>query len=49
MPAEDMVLGRSLRRRDPIGHVWYFATHNRDLTTEEMAKGAEAVFALPQV
>ncbi len=46
MPASDMFWGdRYGVVKDPFGHSWAFATHTRDLTTEEMAKGAEAAFA----
>lgn len=46
MPAADMFWGdRYGVIVDPFGHVWSLATHLRDLTSEEMAKGAEAAFA----
>jgi PhnB protein len=30
---------------DPFGHHWGIATHNEDLSPEEMAEGAKAAFA----
>jgi hypothetical protein len=30
---------------DPFGHEWSIATHTKDLTIEEMMKGAEALFS----
>lgn len=30
---------------DPFGHTWSLATHQRDLSPDEMAKGMEAAFA----
>jgi PhnB protein len=46
MPAADMFWGdRYGVVNDPFGHSWAFATHTRDLTTDEMMKGAEAAFA----
>jgi len=30
---------------DPFGHEWSLATHQKDLTPEEVQKGAEAFFA----
>ena len=30
---------------DPFGHQWSLATHKQDLTSEEIRKSAEAVFA----
>jgi uncharacterized glyoxalase superfamily protein PhnB len=46
MPASDMFWGdRYGLVKDPFGHSWSFATHVKDLTPQEMAKGAEAAFA----
>ena len=33
---------------DPYGHHWSIATHTRDLTPEQMQKGAAEFFANPQ-
>ncbi|PWW03362.1 putative glyoxalase superfamily protein PhnB [Hoeflea marina] len=42
MKPEDQFWGdRFCMMRDPFGHVWSFATHQYDLTPEEMAAGAE--------
>jgi len=42
MPATDMFWGdRMGAMEDPFGHVWSVATHVRDVTPEEMAKGAQ--------
>ena len=32
---------------DPFGHTWSLATHQRDLSPGEIAKGMEAAFAQP--
>jgi PhnB protein len=46
MPAADMFWGdRYGVVTDPFGHNWSIATHQRDLTPEEIAKGMEAAFA----
>ena len=46
MPAEDMFWGdRYGVVVDPFGHTWSFATHIRDLSPDEIAKGAKAAFA----
>ncbi len=46
MPATDMFWGdRYGQVVDPFGHLWAFATHQRDMTDEEMQKAAEAMFA----
>ena len=31
--------------KDPYGHYWMLATHKKDLTREEIRKGAEEFFA----
>jgi PhnB protein len=35
---------RSGAVRDPFGHVWHIATHKEDLTPDELARRAEAMF-----
>jgi len=35
---------RSGTVRDPFGHVWHIATHKEDLSSEEIARRAEAAF-----
>ena len=48
MPAMDMFWGdRYGVVVDPFGHSWSFATHQRDLSPDEVAKGAAAAFAHP--
>jgi uncharacterized glyoxalase superfamily protein PhnB len=48
MPPADMFWGdRYGVVVDPFGHSWSFATHLRDLTPEEIAKGMEEAFAQP--
>ena len=48
MPASDMFWGdRYGVVIDPFGHTWSLATHQRDLSPDEMAKGAQAAFAQP--
>jgi len=43
MPPMDMFWGdRYAKFIDPFGHLWGVATHKKDVTPEEMAKGAEA-------
>jgi len=45
-PAEDMFWGdRYGVVEDPFGHSWSLATHVKDLTPEEMARGAQQAFA----
>jgi uncharacterized glyoxalase superfamily protein PhnB len=46
MPAADMFWGdRYGVVTDPFGHNWSFATHQRDLTREEMVEGMQAAFS----
>jgi uncharacterized glyoxalase superfamily protein PhnB len=46
MPPADMFWGdRFAQVRDPFGHIWNLATHKRDLTPEQIAKGMKAFFA----
>jgi uncharacterized glyoxalase superfamily protein PhnB len=46
MPPMDMFWGdRYGKFADPFGHQWSVATHIKDLTPEEIAKGAAAAFA----
>ena len=46
MPVADMFWGdRAGQLKDPFGHSWMIATHTRDLTNEQIRKGAEAFFA----
>lgn len=46
MPVEDMFWGdRAGTITDPFGYLWMIATHKKDLTKEEVTKGAEAFFA----
>jgi PhnB protein len=46
MPPTDMFWGdRYGVLTDPFGHSWGLATHIKDVTAEEMQKGAEAAFA----
>ncbi len=48
MPPADMFWGdRYARLTDPYGHLWSIATHVRDVTEEELRKGAEAAFSGP--
>jgi PhnB protein len=43
MPLQDMFWGdRACKVRDPFGYLWMIATHTKDLTPEEIKKGAEA-------
>src|SRR5262245_58471710 len=45
MPVQDMFWGdRYGKLKDPFGHEWSLATHKRDLTPEEMQKGAAEAF-----
>jgi PhnB protein len=46
MPPADMFWGdRYAQVTDPFGHRWSIATHLKDMTPEEMAKGAQEAFA----
>ena len=46
MPVEDMFWGDRVGTvQDPFGYSWSLATHTKDLTEEEIQKGAEAWFA----
>ena len=46
MPVSDMFWGdRMGSLKDPFGYFWTLATHTRDLTPEEMKKGAEQAFS----
>jgi uncharacterized glyoxalase superfamily protein PhnB len=46
MPLEEMFWGdRAGTVQDPFGYSWTLATHVKDLTPEEIRKGAEAFFA----
>ncbi len=46
MPAMDMFWGdRYGVVVDPFGHKWAFATHQKDMSPEEMQEGAKACFA----
>ncbi len=46
MPVADMFWGdRAGSIKDPFGYSWMIATHTRDLTHDEIRKGAEAFFA----
>ena len=46
MPVADMFWGdRAGNIRDPFGYSWMIATHQQDLTNEQIQKGAEAFFA----
>ncbi len=46
MPVMDMFWGdRYGKLRDPFGHEWGLATHQRDLTSDEMKKAAAAAFS----
>ena len=46
MPAADMFWGdRYGVITDPFGHSWSLATHLRDLSPDEMAKGMQEAFA----
>ena len=42
MPVQDMFWGdRVCQVKDPFGYSWMIATHTRDLTPDEIAKGAQ--------
>lgn len=46
MPAADMFWGdRYGLIRDPFGHQWALATHQKDMTPEEMMAASKAAFA----
>jgi uncharacterized glyoxalase superfamily protein PhnB len=46
MPVMDMFWGdRAGNLKDPFGYSWMIATHTRDLSKDEIKKGAEAFFA----
>jgi PhnB protein len=46
MPLADQFWGdRAGSIKDPFGYTWTIATHIKDLSREEMVKGAEAFFA----
>ncbi len=46
MPVADMFWGdRCGSLKDPFGYSWMIATHNRDLTEEEIREGAQSFFA----
>ena len=46
IPVADMFWGdRAGHIRDPFGYAWMIGTHTRDLTNDEIRKGAEAFFA----
>jgi uncharacterized glyoxalase superfamily protein PhnB len=49
MPLADQFWGdRTGCLEDPFGHRWWLAQHLRDLTPEELQKGAEEFFSQPQ-
>jgi uncharacterized glyoxalase superfamily protein PhnB len=46
MPVQDMFWGdRAGTVQDPFGHKWTLATHIKDLTPQEIQRGAQAFFA----
>ncbi|RJQ52117.1 MAG: VOC family protein [Desulfobacteraceae bacterium] len=46
MPVQDMFWGDRVGTvQDPFGYRWSLATHTKDLTPQEIQKGAEAAFA----
>jgi PhnB protein len=46
MPVADMFWGdRAGSIRDPFGYTWMIGTHKRDLTNDQIRKGADAFFA----
>jgi uncharacterized glyoxalase superfamily protein PhnB len=46
MPVQDQFWGdRCGCVKDPFGHSWMLATHTRDLSPQEIARGAEAAMA----
>ena len=49
MPAADMFWGdRYGVVTDPFGHVWSIATHQRDLTPDQIDRGMKEAFSQPQ-
>ena len=45
MPVMDMFCGdRTCSVSDPYGHNWMISTHKKDMSFEEMQKGADAMF-----
>lgn len=46
MPVQDMFWGDRIGSvKDPFGHSWSLATHTKDLTSEEIKRGAEEMYA----
>ena len=46
MPVEDMFWGDRMGTvLDPFGYSWSLESHTKDLTPEEIQKGAQAMFA----
>ncbi len=46
MPVADMFWGdRAGQVKDPFGYAWMIATHKKDLTSDQIRKGAEAFFS----
>jgi PhnB protein len=46
MPVQDMFWGDRIGAlTDPFGHTWTLATHVADVTPDDLARGAEAMFA----
>ena len=46
MPVDEMFWGdRAGSLKDPFGYSWMIATHNRELSKEQMRDGAKAFFA----
>jgi uncharacterized glyoxalase superfamily protein PhnB len=46
MPVQDMFWGDRMGTvQDPFGYSWSLATHVADVSPEDMARGAEAMFA----
>lgn len=46
MPVAEMFWGDRVGQiKDPFGYAWMIATHKKDLTKEDIRKGAEAFFA----
>lgn len=46
MPLQDMFWGDRVGSvKDPFGYSWMIATHIKDLSSEEIAKGAQEAFA----
>jgi PhnB protein len=45
-PAMDQFYGdRSGQLEDPFGHLWWVATHKEDMSSEEMQKRVQEMFA----